>query len=131
MYTHLCNNSRVEAADKKAHSAAFTRKSPAKFHTFSDTGHHSRGIHFYETRLSDSAQHALRFNYCYGSDTYLSCLQSASQKSTPGYMDFGNAPKEQPVASCHQAIINTIKNLLCSYSQMPRHNLLLLSTLKY
>lgn len=45
MYTCLCNNSRVEAADKKAHSAAFTRKSPAKFLTLSDTvSHSSQGI---------------------------------------------------------------------------------------
>lgn len=89
-------------------------------------GHQSGGLHFYRTLLSDSVQQALRSNHCYGSDMHLSCRQSASQKFTPGYTDFGNATKEQPVASCHRATINTIKNLLCSYSQMPRDNLLLI-----
>lgn len=127
MYTQLCNSSGVEAVDNQAHSAASTRKS-AEFLAVSQLlfpRHQFRGLHFFGTLLSGSVQQAQGSSHRYSSDTRLCWLQSAT-KFTLDNMAFGNGAREQPVASCHQAAINTVKNLLRSYSQVLRDHLLLI-----
>lgn len=70
MNIQQCKTSGMGAADKETHSAAFTKKPPAEFPE-AVPGHHSRGIHFYRTLLSDSIQQALRSNHHQGSDALL------------------------------------------------------------
>lgn len=133
MPTHiqLWNNSGVEAVDNQAHSAAFTRKS-AEFLAISQAvnrssqgtipgGFISMGLCF-QTQRSAGPGVQLWLQFRYTSKLAAVCVT----KFTLGYMAFGNATREQPVASCHQAAINTIKKLLRSYSQKLRDHLLLI-----
>lgn len=126
----LCNNSGVEAVDNQAILLPLLKNLLSSLPFLKQSIALPRAPFQGASFLWDSAFRPcsagpgvqLRLQFRYTSKLAAVCVT----KFTLGYMAFGNATREQPVASCHQAAINTIKNLPRSYSQKLSDHLLLI-----